>query len=412
MDFIKQISDYFHFFIRDNFPDGTILFFQISSKILLLAIVILIVDFVVRKIVEFGLKYISSRDNYTWVKSMIDTKMHVSFVHFVPWLFADFFIKEIFWRHPKSYYILDLIIAILGTWVLVNLINRILKSIERYYILKDNQYRVTMFRAIYGMLKLFGYICISLIIIAKLMGVTVTVILGYVGAFTALILLVFRDTILGLITGLHVSISKNLKVGDWVGIKKYDIEGNIQEINLLTTKIKNFDKTVSTIPTYDLLSTEIKNIQIMYEGKERRIKRSIYFNIKSFRFVDDEFYEKLKDINLISTYLENRYAEIKRERETIPNGQRVINGKQLTNIGVFRTYTLNYLKNNPNISQQDMLLVRQMEITPEGMPLEIYCFANKTGMADYEQIQADIFDHILTAAAEFDLEVMQMSFKK
>lgn len=179
----------------------------------------------------------------------------------------------------------------------------------------------------------------------------------------------------------------------------------------MTTKIKNFDKTVSTIPTYDLLSTEIKNIQIMYEGKERRIKRSIYFNIKSFKFIDDELYEHLRGINLISDYLEKRYAEIKKERETTKNGQRVINGKQLTNIGVFRTYTLNYLKNNPNISHQDMLLVRQMEITPQGMPLEIYCFATKTGMADYEQIQADIFDHILTAASEFDLEIMQMSLK-
>lgn len=411
MDFIKQISDYIHFYIRDNFPDGTILFFQILSKLLLLALVVFVVDFVVRKLVEWVLKYISTRYNYTWMKSMIDTKIHVSFVHFVPWVFADFFIQEIFWRHPKSYYLLELIITIFATWVLVTLVNKILKSIERYYILKDNQYRVTMFRAIYGMLKLFAYICISLIVIAKLMGVTVTVILGYVGGFTALILLIFRDTILGLITGLHVSISKNLKVGDWVGIKKYDIEGNIQEINLLTTKIKNFDKTVSTIPTYDLLSTEIKNIQIMYEGDGRRIKRSIYFNIKSFRFIDDAFYDKLKDINLISDYLENRYNEIKKEREQIPNGQRVINGKQLTNIGVFRIYTLNYLKNNPNISQHDMLLVRQMEISPEGMPLEIYCFANKTGMADYEQIQADIFDHILTAAAEFDLEVMQMTLK-
>ena len=223
--------------------------------------------------------------------------------------------------------------------------------------------------------------------------------------------MVFRDSILGLVTGIHVSVSKNLKVGDWVGIKKYDIEGNIKEINLLTTKILNFDKTISTIPTYDLLSTEIKNIQVMYDGNQKRIKRSIYFNIKSFKFINDEFYERLRDINLISEYLENRYQEIKRERESLINGQHMINGRQLTNIGVFRNYTLSYLKNNPNVSQKDLLLVRQMEITPQGMPLEIYCFANKSGMEDYEQIQADIFDHILTAAAEFDLEVMQMTFK-
>ena len=388
MDLIKQISESIHFFVRDNFPDGTILFTQIALKSIFFVIIIFLVDFIIRKIVGWVLKYISNKYDNAWVKAMLETEVHVSFVHFVPWVFADFFIQEVFWRHPKSYELLDFIIGVFGTYVLIKLVDKVLKSIEKYYIL-----------------------CIVLIVTAKLMGVTVTAILGYIGAFTALILLIFRDTILGLITGLHVSISKNLKVGDWVGIKKYDIEGNVQEINLLTTKIKNFDKTVSTIPTYDLLSTEIKNIQVMYDGNQKRIKRSIYFNIKSFKFIDDEFYERLRDINLISEYLERRYAEIKKEREKIPNGQRVINGKQLTNIGVFRTYTLNYLKNNPNISQNDLLLVRQMEISPEGMPLEIYCFANKSGMADYEQIQADIFDHILTAAAEFDLEVMQMTFK-
>ena len=412
MDLIKQISESIHFFVRDNFPDGTILFTQIALKSIFFVLVIFLVDFVIRKIVGWVLKFISNKYDNAWVKAMLETEVHVSFVHFVPWVFADFFIQEVFWRHPKSYELLDFVIGVFGTYVLIKLVDKVLKSIEKYYILKSNQYRVTMFRAIYGILKLLGYLCIVLIVTAKLMGITVTAILGYIGAFTALILLIFRDTILGLITGLHVSISKNLKVGDWVGIKKYDIEGNVEEINLLTTKIKNFDKTVSTIPTYDLLSTEIKNIQVMYDGNQKRIKRSIYFNIKSFKFIDDEFYERLRDINLISEYLERRYTEIKKEREKIPNGQRVINGKQLTNIGVFRTYTLNYLKNNPNIPQNDLLLVRQMEISPEGMPLEIYCFANKSGMADYEQIQADIFDHILTAAAEFDLEVMQMTFIK
>lgn len=411
MNIIRDISEFLHFYIRENFPNGFILVGQIVSKLLLLIVVIFLVDLVVRKVVEWGLKYISQKYNYNWVKASVEKEVHISFVHFVPWIFADFFIREIFWRHPKSYEILDFIIAILGTYVLVRLINRVLQSVERYYVLKNNLYRVTAFRAIYDAIKMMVYMIVALVVISKLMGITFSTIIGYIGAFTALILLIFRDTILGLITGLHVSISKNLKVGDWVMIKKYEIEGNIQEISLLTTKIKNFDKTVSTIPTYDLLSTEIKNIQIMYEGKERRIKRSIYFNIKSFKFIDDELYEHLRGINLISDYLEKRYAEIKKERETTKNGQRVINGKQLTNIGVFRTYTLNYLKNNPNISHQDMLLVRQMEITPQGMPLEIYCFATKTGMADYEQIQADIFDHILTAASEFDLEIMQMSLK-
>lgn len=411
MEIFKEISEIIHTFVRDYFPAGTILIFQIFFKILFLGLVIVLVDYGFRKISEIILKFLSNKGNRLWIKALIETEVHISFVHFVPWVMADFFIKEIFWRHPKSYEILDFIIMMIGTYVLVKLVDKLLKSVERYYILTNDKYRRTAFKAIYDTMKIVGYVIVAILVISKLLGVTMAGVLGYIGAFTALLLLVFRDTILGLVTGIHVSLSKSLKVGDWVMIKKYDIEGTIDEISLLTTKILNFDKTISTIPTYDLLSTEIKNVQVMYEGSQRRIKRAIYFNIKSFKFIDDDFYERLKDINLISDYLETRYTEIKKERENLPNGQRTINGKQLTNIGVFRNYTLNYLKNNPNISKTEMLLVRQMEITPQGMPLEIYCFANKSGMADYEQIQSDIFDHILTAAAEFDLEVTQMSLK-
>lgn len=412
MEILKEISDAIHFFVKDYLQDRTmIITAQIVLKLLLLGLVIITLDFVIRKLIEIVLRYISKKQDNRWIQALIETGVHTSFIRFLPWIFADFLIEEIFWRHPKSYQTLHLIITMAGSYVLIKLVDKILKSIEKYYILTNDQYRATAFKAIYDTMKIIGYIMVAIFLISKLLGTSVAGILGYIGAFTALLLLVFRDTILGLVTGLHVSFSKSLKVGDWVMIKKYDIEGTIQQINLLTTKITNFDKTVSTIPTYDLLSTEIKNIQVMYEGSQRRIKRAIYFNIKSFRFIDDEFYERLKDINLISDYLENRYSEIKKERENLPNGQRTINGKQLTNIGVFRNYTLNYLKNNPNISQTDMLLVRQMEITPQGLPLEIYCFANKTGMADYEQIQADIFDHILTASAEFDLEVLQTTFK-
>lgn len=411
MEILKEASDWIHFLVRNYFEGKAILPLQIFLKFIFMALVIVALDLIIRKVVEYILRYISEKQNNRGIQALIEQEVHVSFVHFLPWVFADFFIEEVFWRHPRSYEILHFIISGGAVYVLIKLVDKLLKSVERYYVLTNNQYRATAFKAIYETVKILGYAIVAIFLISKLLGVDIAGVLGYIGAFTALLLLVFRDTILGLVTGIHVSVSKNLKVGDWVGIKKYDIEGNIKEINLLTTKILNFDKTVSTIPTYDLLSTEIKNIQVMYDGNQKRIKRSIYFNIKSFKFIDDEAYERLKGINLISGYLENRYGEIKKERENILNGQRVINGKQLTNIGVFRNYALSYLKNNPNVSHSDLLLVRQMEITPQGMPLEIYCFVNKSGIADYEQIQADIFDHILTAATEFDLEVMQITFK-
>ena len=221
--------------------------------------------------------------------------------------------------------------------------------------------------------------------------------------------MIFKDTILGFVTGIHVATSKNLKVGDWVAIPKYSIEGNIEGIDLLTTKIRNFDKTLSTIPTYDLLTTEIKNMQVMTETNTRRIKKSIVFNIKSFKFLDDQLFNDLLKINLIHDYLVERKNEIDKEKATLPNADEIINGKQLTNIGTFRIYALNYLKNNQNIDQEGTVLVRQMEITPQGMPLEIYCFTNDSNWENFEQIQADIFDHLLVASKEFDLEIMQVN---
>lgn len=221
--------------------------------------------------------------------------------------------------------------------------------------------------------------------------------------------LVFRDTILGFVTGIHVATSKNLKVGDWIGIPKYNIEGNITDISLLTTKIVNFDKTVSTIPTYDLMSTEIRNYQVMTEGNLRRIKRSMIFNIKSFRFLTKEDYEKLEKVNLISDYIITKKNEIESEKLELHNADNMLNGQQLTNIGVFRKYAENYLRNNPNIEQKEIILVRQLEITPQGMPLEIYCFTIYSNLEDYERVQSDIFDHLLVATQDFGLEVIQVN---
>src|SRR5690606_24422940 len=197
--------------------------------------------------------------------------------------------------------------------------------------------------------------------------------------------------------------------GDWIGIPKYNMEGTIVDLNLLTTKIENFDKTISTIPTYDFLTTEIKNLQVMSESNTRRIKRSIIFNIKSFKFLDEEALARLSKINLIKDYLHEMSEEIKKERNPLENSDMLINGRQLTNIGVFRVYALNFLKNNKRVDQNGTLMVRQLENTPQGMPLEIYCFTNDSAWESYEAIMADIFDHLLVASKDFDLEIMQFT---
>ena len=221
--------------------------------------------------------------------------------------------------------------------------------------------------------------------------------------------LVFRDTILGFVTGIHVATSRSLKVGDWIGIPKYNLEGNVMEISLLTTKIMNFDKTISTVPTYDLMTTEIRNYQVMTEGNLRRIKRSMIFNIKSFHFLTEEQLDRVEKVNLISDYIKTKRAEIEKEQSDYHNPENDLNRQQLTNIGVFRKYVETYLKHNPNIEQKEIILVRQLENTTQGLPLEIYCFTIYSNLADYERVQSDIFDHLLVAAQDFELEIMQVN---
>ena len=409
MGFLKSFSEQIHFFVKDNFTDSLILPFQIGLKMLLLFAFFFVIDILSRVTITLISRIFVRISNNEFLKFAYKAKVQNSIAHLFSLAFCFWLIDDIFWRHPKSFTFFERLLMFGQVLVFAMLAYRIVKTFEAYYIHNEDRYRITAIKAISESLRIFGMVIFAIIGIFVIFGISLNTVITFLGAITAVILLVFRDTILGFVTGIHVSTSKNLKIGDWIGIPKYNIEGNIQDINLLTTKIVNFDKTISTIPTYDLLSTEIRNHQVMYEGSSRRIKRSIYFNIKSFKFVDNEFYEKVKDINLISEYLDRKLREIAESKKNIPHAERIINGQQLTNIGLFRNYVLNYLKNNPKVDQDEIVLVRQLEISPQGMPLEIYCFANKAELVDYERIQADIFDHILTAAQEFDLEIMQVA---
>ena len=409
MEVLKSFSEQIHFFVKQNFAEGFILFGQIALKMLLLFSIFFVIDFILRVFTIIVSKIILKFSKNEFLKYAFKARLYSSISHLFSLGITYFLIENIFWRHPKSFAYIDRLLLFGQVLVFAIMAYRFVKALENYYVDKQDQYRITAIRAISETFRVFGLVIFTIIAIFVIFGISFSVIITILGAVTAIILLVFRDTILGFVTGIHVSTSKNLKIGDWIGIPKYNIEGNIQDINLLTTKIQNFDKTISTIPTYDLMSTEIRNHQVMYEGSSRRIKRSVYFNIKSFTFVDEEFYNKVKDINLISEYLNRKLKEIAESKKGIQHADRLINGQQLTNIGLFRNYVLNYLKNNSKIDQDEIILVRQLEITPQGLPLEIYCFANKSDLVDYERIQADIFDHILTAAKEFDLEVMQVN---
>ncbi|WP_317129863.1 mechanosensitive ion channel family protein [Chryseobacterium binzhouense] len=319
---------------------------------------------------------------------------------------------SIFWRHTKSPEFLEKVINLAIVFIIAGLFYRSLTTFRYYFTIKQDYYKVMAINAVSETIKILGIFVFSVVGICVIFGIKGTTIVGSLGAITAVLVLVFRDTILGFVTGIHVATSKSLKVGDWIGIPKYNIEGNILDISLLTTKIANFDKTISSIPTYDLLTTEIKNLQVMSESNTRRIKKSIFFNINSFKFLSNDEIEKLKEINLLSDYLNHKTSEINFEKENIKHKDKIINGRQLTNIGVFRYYTQKYLEQDPQVDKNSPIMVRQLEITTQGLPMEVYCFANDSKWEHFEEIQADIFDHLLVASKEFDLQIMQIGLPK
>ncbi len=408
-DFLQRISDEIHFFCKDYFPDDFVLIGQITMKFALLLFLIFFLIFILKTIINIVFKFFFDKEKYPVMKSIYKAKVTNSVANILGIGLGHYALFSIFYRHPKSFVFLERLIGFLVVLAVANMAFRFIKVLQNYYLIQQDYYKIIAINSISQTVRIFGMFIFSVIAVCVFFGISSTTVLGSLGAITAVIVLVFRDTILGFVTGIHVATSKNLKVGDWVAIPKYSIEGNIEGIDLLTTKIRNFDKTLSTIPTYDLLTTEIKNMQVMTETNTRRIKKSIVFNIKSFKFLDDQLFNDLLKINLIHDYLVERKNEIDKEKATLPNADEIINGSQLTNIGTFRIYALNYLKNNPNIDQTGTVLVRQMEITPQGMPLEIYCFTNDSNWENFEQIQADIFDHLLVASKEFDLEIMQVN---
>jgi len=244
--------------------------------------------------------------------------------------------------------------------------------------------------------------CIS--IIGILIGKTPIYILGTMGAFAAVLILVFKDTILGFVASIQLSANKMVSIGDWISMPSKNADGTVIDISLNTVKVQNWDKTISTIPTYALVSESFNNWKGMEESGGRRIKRHLNIDVKSIHFLSDEEIEMAEKVKLISDYIAEKKEEIKKAN---PENEIPINQKRLTNIGTFRKYIEAYLENHPKIHNDMTFLVRQLQPSEKGLPIEIYVFSNDQEWANYEAIQSDIFDHILAIVPEFNLRVFQ-----
>ncbi len=257
-------------------------------------------------------------------------------------------------------------------------------------------------------IKIVLFVIALVIAVSRLVDKSPVYLLSGIGAMSAVTMLIFQDSIKGLVAGIQMASNDLVRIGDWIEMPKYGADGDVIDISLTVVKVENFDRTITTIPAYALVSDSFKNWRGMQDSGGRRIKRAVYIDMSSIGFCSDELLERLKHIELLKVYLDERSEDIRKynaDRVTEPGMP--VNGRRMTNIGVFRMYVQEYLKQHPGIHKDMIIMVRQLSPLKEGLPLEIYCFTNTTEWVRFESIQSDVFDHLLAAVPYFDLKIFQ-----
>ena len=310
-------------------------------------------------------------------------------------------LPESVWRDGflSIFHIIGLIFTLLAVFALLDTLQT--------YLFRKNLAQHFPVRGLVQTVKLIASIGIGILVISLVLGQSPLILISGLGAMTAVLMLVFKDPIMGLVAGIQLSANRMLQIGDWLEMPKYSADGDVTDIGLTTVKVRNFDNTITTLPTSALISDSFKNWRGMSESGGRRIKRSVFIDTTSVHFLSSDEISRLQHSRLLTDYLQQRQQEISQYNQEHHAGDNALNRRSLTNIGTFRAYLQQYLQAHPRIRQDMTIMVRQLAAQQHGIPLEIYCFTNTVAWGEYEAIQADIFDHIYAVATQFDLRLYQ-----
>ncbi|WP_158962062.1 mechanosensitive ion channel family protein [Myroides fluvii] len=339
---------------------------------------------------------------------IINNKVLHNITHFIPVALARILFPIFFMGFPNVISFVLSLTNILFVIVITLLFRSIIRTVRDYAKTKPRlaDKPIDSYTQVASIIL---YFFAGVIIFSTLTGKDPVKFLVSLGAASAILMLVFKDTIMGFVASIQVSTNDMVRVGDWIEMAKFGADGTVLEINLSTVKVQNFDKTITTIPTYLLISDSFKNYRGMQVSGGRRIKRSINIKMSSIRFLEPSEINELKKIQLLKPYIEERQKEIDDYNISTQADQSMpINGRRMTNIGLFRAYVLRYTQQNPNIHKEYHLMVRHLQPTEHGLPIELYMFTNSTVWAFYETVMADIFDHVLAAIDYFHLEVFEL----
>ena len=382
-------------------------YLRLLILLFVLAVVAGISFWITKGIVINSLYRVFRRTSVKWDDFLVDHKVFNNLAHIVPAVIVRIFTQILFRDFeqliPFVIKITDAYLIIVGMSIVIAFLRVTEYGLSRSALFIDKPVA-----SYFQLIRIIFYIAAGILVLSVLLGKSPLYFLSAFGAMTAIILLIFKDTILGLVASVQISSNDMVRVGDWVEMPKFNADGDVLAINLNTVKVQNWDKTVTTIPTYYFITDSFKNWRGMQESGGRRIKRSLYLDVHSIRFVDPETRERYKKYFLIRDYVTQRQQEIEQfNLENDFDTSELINGRRMTNIGVFRQYVNAYLKNHRLIRQDMTLLVRQLPMNAQGVPIEIYCFTKTTAWLEFEQIQSDIFDHLFSAVKFFDLEIFQ-----
>jgi miniconductance mechanosensitive channel len=376
---------------------------------ILLSVLAYSIYLVFRIILVTAMVFIAKKTKTKFDDLLVSNKTAKYIAHLIPLLFiyksVPIILNDFVYWETVFGKLVGVYIVLLVLWIIRTIFNAI-----KDYLKQDPKFSDKPIDSYIQVIMIVLWIFGTIIIVSEIFDIDTKNLLAILGAISAIIILIFRDTILGFVASVQVSLNDMVRIGDWITFDKYGADGDVTEINLATVKVRNFDNTTTTIPTYSMISDSFRNWRGMLNSDGRRIKRYVLIKASSIRFMKDQEIENLKKIQLLTSYIQHRQDEIVKYNASHNVDKTIaINGRNLTNFGLFRKYITEYLHGHPGLNKDMILLCRQLQPTQNGIPLEIYAFSNDKKFENYEYIMSDIFDHIFASIKYFDLEICEMT---
>lgn len=379
----------------------------LAVGILVLVVLAGLANWVAKHVILRVVKAVIRRTSFKWDDAMLRTRVFSRLSHLAPAMVINALGPAVLGESPEVLAGVDAAVSMYLTFIWLSVFFALLDALHLLAEESGRTARVPV-KGFIQAIKLVATLVALILVLATLLGKSPVYLLSGLGALTAVLLLVFRDAILGFVAGIMISVNEMVRIGDWIEMPKAGADGDVIDVSLTTVKVQNWDKTITTIPTYDLISGSFKNWRGMSDAGGRRIKRALPIDQQTVRFADEAMLERWRRIELLKQYLADKQVEIDADNARRGTDLSILgNGRRLTNLGTFRAYCVAYLQAHPKIHQNMTFLIRQLEPSQHGLPLEIYVFSNDIRWAEYEAIQADIFDHLLAVVGEFDLRVFQ-----